>query len=193
MCYYDNNIHVHSHLNTLVPDAPQVNLIPVYSDETQALTNLMIEIRSQMVKISVYMKISDINLSFSLVPAPESLSISQLLMSHFKFACNIKNWEIGRAWGRRCLSLCFTIAQDPFSIYEGISGSVVSYTVRNSSGTIKTTPVDCIDNACGYTDEILPSLVCQSSSGDSTVSVMVSATNRLGSGPASQPITFGQC
>ena len=35
----------------LVPDAPQVNVIPVYSSESQALTNLMIEIHSQMVRV----------------------------------------------------------------------------------------------------------------------------------------------
>ena len=40
-----------SKINALVPDAPQVNLIPVYSSESQTLTNLMIEIRSQMVRV----------------------------------------------------------------------------------------------------------------------------------------------
>ena len=85
--------------------------------------------------------------------------------------------------------------QDPFSIYEGLSGSIESFTIQYSSGTIKTIKTipaaDCVDGVCRYIDEVGPPLVCQSSSGDSTVSV--SAANRLGPGPASQLITVGKC
>ena len=141
---------IHSHLNALVPDAPQVNLIPVYSSESQALTSLMIEIRSQTVRV-----------------------------------CSSKgNFEYQ--------SKCYNIAQDPFSIYEGLSGSIVSYTIQNSSGIIKTIPAtDCADSVCKYMDEVRPPLVCQTSSGDTSVNV--SAANRLGPGPASQPIPVSKC
>ena len=80
--------------------------------------------------------------------------------------------------------------QNPFSIYEGISGSIVSVIIQNSSVTNKTIPAaDCVDSVCRY--EVRPPFVCQSSSGDSTVNV--SAINRLGLGPASQPIPVGKC
>ena len=51
-----------SKINALVPDAPQVNLIPAYSSESQALTSLMIEIRSQMVRVCLK-EFFNINLS----------------------------------------------------------------------------------------------------------------------------------
>ena len=54
---------MHSYLNALVPDAPQVNLISVYSSDSQALTNLMIEICSQMVRVCLK-GISNINLTY---------------------------------------------------------------------------------------------------------------------------------
>ena len=88
-------------------------------------------------------------------------------------------------------SECYDITQDSFSIYEGISGSIVSFTIRSSSGTSKTIPAtDCVDS-CRYSYEARPPFVCQSSSGDSTVNV--SAANRLGPGPSSQPIPVGKC
>ena len=41
--------------------------------------------------------------------------------------------------------------QNPFSIYEGISGSIVSFIIQNSSGTIETIPAtDCVDSVCRY-------------------------------------------
>ena len=59
--------------------------------------------------------------------------------------------------------------QDPFSVHEGISGSIVSYTIQNSSGTSKIIPAaDCVDSVCRYMDEVRPPFVCQSSSADSS-------------------------
>ena len=86
----------------------------------------------------------------------------------------------------------YAITQDLFSIFEGISGSIESFTIQNSSGTIKTIPAaNCVDSVCRYMDEVRPPLVCQTSSGDTSVNV--SAANRLGPGPASQPIPVSKC
>ena len=46
--------NVHSHLNALVPDSPQVNLIPVYSRTNDSLANLMIKVRSEVVSVCCY-------------------------------------------------------------------------------------------------------------------------------------------
>ena len=83
--------------------------------------------------------------------------------------------------------------QDSFVIYEGISGSIMNYTIHFSSGTNSSTiSANCTDDGCESMVEVRPRTVCQpSSSRDGTVSV--SAVNRLGPGPLSQPVTLGQC
>ena len=42
---------IHSYLNALVPGVPQVNLIPVYSGDSQTLTRLNIEISGPLVSV----------------------------------------------------------------------------------------------------------------------------------------------
>ena len=79
--------------------------------------------------------------------------------------------------------------QDPFLIYEGISGSIVSFIIRNSSGATFPITADCMDSVCENMVPVGRDSVCQSASG----AISVSAVNRLGQGPASQPITVGQC
>ena len=76
--------------------------------------------------------------------------------------------------------------QNSFSIYEGITGSVVHYTVHFSSAINMTIPVSCTDAVCEYMVEVPPT-VCQMTSDHdvSKVDVSVSTANRLGSGKPS--------
>ena len=77
--------------------------------------------------------------------------------------------------------------QNSFSIYEGITGSVVDYIINFSSAISMTIPVSCTDAECEYMVEVPPT-VCQMT-GDHDVSkidVSVSAANRLGSGKPSK-------
>ena len=58
--------------------------------------------------------------------------------------------------------------QNSFSIFEGITGSVVNYTVHFSSAINMTIPVSCTDAVCEYKVEVPPT-VCQTA-GDHDVS-----------------------
>ena len=77
--------------------------------------------------------------------------------------------------------------QNSFSIYEGITGSVVNYIVHFSSTINMTIPVSCTDAVCWYMVEVPPT-VCQITSDHdvSKIDVSVSAANRLGSGQPSE-------
>ena len=48
---YNHGIMIIIIILIIVPDPPQVNLIPVYSSDSQTLTRLNIQIRSQMVSV----------------------------------------------------------------------------------------------------------------------------------------------
>jgi hypothetical protein len=76
------------------------------------------------------------------------------------------------------------LLQSSFLIYEGISGSVVSYTVHFLSILSLTFPIDCMDDVCEYMVEVPPT-VCQTARDHdvSMIDISVSAANRLGSGP----------
>ena len=82
--------------------------------------------------------------------------------------------------------------QNSFSIYEGITGSVVKYTVHFSYAINTTIPVSCTDAVCEYMVEVLPT-VCQITSDHdvSKIDVSVSAANRLGSGKPSESDPIG--
>ena len=76
-----------------------------------------------------------------------------------------------------------------FLISEGISGSVVNFTIHFLPIANLTISASCTDDVCEYMVEVPPT-VCQSSSDISTM-VSVSAANRLGSGQPSELVLVG--
>lgn len=83
--------------------------------------------------------------------------------------------------------------QDPFLFSERITGSTISYTINYSDsltgiscGVIHVPASSCRAGTCYHTFEVPSS--CLHSDG---INVTVYATNALGNGPPSQPITTG--
>ena len=65
----------------------------------------------------------------------------------------------------------------------------MNYTIHFLSIAILTIPATCTEDVCEYMVEV-PTTVCQSSS-DISPMVIVSATNRLGSGQPSELVPVG--
>ena len=82
--------------------------------------------------------------------------------------------------------------QVSYSIADGISGSVTTYVMKISSNSeallsSSITPMPCVDIHCG--EFVSVPFQCSSTT---TVSVTLSAANRLGVGPATDPLNIGK-
>ena len=70
------------------------------------------------------------------------------------------------------MHICLIITlQSPFSIYKGVPGSVVNFTVHYSLGDNETVPANCTGDVCEYMFQV-PSTVCPPSRNVSMVSVL---------------------
>lgn len=91
------------------------------------------------------------------------------------------------------VNLTIIILQKPFNISKGIDGTAFSYTIiyidTESGGTCDSIEVPAFRCQQGLCSHLLD--VSSSSCANSTnISVSVSATNLLGDGPASEPVSI---
>ena len=86
------------------------------------------------------------------------------------------------------ISIYVSYCRVPSQSNEGISGSVVNYTIHFSSAINLTISASCTDDVCEYMVNVPPT-VCQTSSDVSMVSI--SAANKLGSGQPSELVPVG--
>ena len=88
-------------------------------------------------------------------------------------------------------SLCIRI-QVTYAIADGISGSVTTYVMNITSNSevllsLSLIPMPCVNIHCG--EFVSVPFQCSSTT---TVSVTLSAINRLGVGPTSDPLNIGK-
>ena len=81
---------------------------------------------------------------------------------------------------------CLYVLQPLFSIADGIPGSVTHYTLTYSN--ITSSKLACRNITCDYMIDVASSNCSQFTD----IEVTLSASNRLGQGPASAPITIGK-
>ena len=91
------------------------------------------------------------------------------------------------------ISFCASLFQKPFNIAEGIDGSASSYTIiytdTESGGilcdSVKVPGFSCQGELCSHLFDVSSSSCVNSTN----ISVAVYATNLLGDGPASEPVS----
>ena len=84
--------------------------------------------------------------------------------------------------------------QNPFIIYEGIDGSIISYTINysdsNTGEICGSTSAFCVLGGICNGEFDISSSLCRLSS-DTSINVTVSVVTNLGEGPQTDPIMEG--
>ena len=87
---------------------------------------------------------------------------------------------------------CVDVIQDPFIIYEGINGTIISYMVYYSDSDTEelcgSNKVYCDQGTCSTEFDISSVSSCRPSS---DINVTISAMTNLGEGPSTIPIMEG--